>query len=124
MTLEPGADRCGFVGLREDGFEGRIDVVIGNAAGAEFAGDAETSLAAGIGVLARVVEGVAGVVEVALFAEAGDHAINVSFVFGAASEILAHFVDGVRAAHQGAKGGGVKLLLAGDFARRRAGAHA
>ena len=79
-------------------------MVVGKAASAEFTGNTETSLTSRIGVLAGVIQGVAGIVEVALFAQAGDHAINVILGFGAASEVLAHFVDRVRAAHQGAKG--------------------
>ena len=46
---------------------------VGNAAGAEFAHDAETSLAAELGVGAREVERVAGVVNVSVFAKARDH---------------------------------------------------
>ena len=78
MALEAGADGCGFVSLREDGVERGFDVAIGNAAGAELAGNAEAPLAARVGVLAGVIEGVAGVVEIVLFAQARDHAIDVS----------------------------------------------
>jgi hypothetical protein len=64
-----------------------------------------------IGVPAGEVEGVAGIVEIILLAEARDHAVNVFFIFSAAFEILAHFVNRMRAAHQGAESGGVKLTF-------------
>jgi hypothetical protein len=71
-SLDADANERGFVGFGEDGFEGGFDVLIGNAAGAKFAGDTEASLAAQFGVLVGVVQGVARVVEVVKFAESGD----------------------------------------------------
>lgn len=124
MALEARANGRGLVRFGEDCFESGVDVAIRNAASAEFAGDAKTSLATRIGVLASVVKGVAGVVEVALFAEAGDYAVDVIFAVRTTCKILAHFVNRVRAAHEGAKGSGVKLLLGRKLARRGMGTHA
>jgi hypothetical protein len=59
-----------------------------------------------------------------LFAEAGDYAIDVSFVFGATPEMLAHFVDRMRTAHQSSESTGVKFLFRRKLARRGMGAHA
>ena len=111
VSLEARADGRGLVGLGKDGVEGGFDVAVGYATSTEFAGDAEPSLAARISVLARVIEGVAGIVEVVLFTKAGNRAIDMIFGFGAAFEILPHFVNRVCATHQGTKGGGMKLSL-------------
>ena len=58
------ADQTRFVGFGEDGVHGGFDVAIGDAAGAQFAGDAEASLAAQLGVLGCEVQSVFGVVEI------------------------------------------------------------
>jgi hypothetical protein len=116
-ALEARADERGFVRFGEDGVERGFDVAVGNAAGAQFARDAKTPLAARLRVRASVVEGVAGVVEIVVLAQPGDDGRNEFGIFGAAAEVFAHFMDGVRAAHERAQGGGVKLLLGGEFAR-------
>ena len=58
----------GFVGGL---FDGGLDLGVGDAAGAEVAGDAEFALAADLGALAGELFGVAVVVEVAVFFQAG-----------------------------------------------------
>jgi len=116
-ALEARADEHGFVCLGEDGVKGGFDVAVGDAARAQLAGDAKASLAAGLRVLAGVVEGVAGVVEIFMLAQPGDDGRDEFEVFGAAVEVFAHFMDGVRAAHERAERGGVKLLLGREFAR-------
>jgi hypothetical protein len=93
LALETGADKRGFVGIGEGGGESGFDVAVGDAASAEFAGDPETPLAAGLGVMAGEFAGVAGVVEVIVFAEARDDGRDEVFIFGAALEVLLHFVD-------------------------------
>jgi hypothetical protein len=118
--LEAGANEIGFIGLGENGGEGRLDMTVGNAAGAQFAGDTKASLAAGLRVLAGVVERVAGIVEIFLLAKARDDPGNELVAFGAASEIVAHFVNRVGAPHEGAKRGGVELGFGGKLAGRRA----
>lgn len=107
---EASANERSFVGFGENGCERGVNVLGGNAASAEFAGDAEASVVR-VDAALRVIEGVASVVEVTEFAEAGDDARDQRFIFGAAGEVRAHFVDGVSAAHQGALGGEIELLL-------------
>lgn len=111
------ADQSGFVRFREDSLQGSFDVTVGNAARSQFARDAEASLAPQFCVLIRVVERVAGVVQIFQFAQARNDRRNGFFVFGAAVEVVLHFVDGVGAAHQGAERGGVEFLFGGKLAR-------
>jgi hypothetical protein len=122
-AFQSGADQRGFVGFGEDLRDGVIDVAVGNAACAEFADNAETSLAADFYVLGGVVQGVLGVIEVIELAEAGDYGGHQVFIFGAAFEVLLHLVDGMRAAHEGALGGHVELGFGYKFAGGAALAH-
>jgi len=46
LAAQARANQCGFVCLSENGVERCFDVAVGNATGAQFARDAETSLAA------------------------------------------------------------------------------
>ena len=94
-------------------------MLVRDAAAAEFARDAEFALAALLRMDARVVSRVTSVVEILKFFEFLEHAADVFFVFGASREVFAHFVDGVRAAHQGSQRGGVKVRLGGMLSRRR-----
>ena len=119
MAFEALADEGGFVCVGEDGIEGGFDVAVGDAASAEFSRDAESSLAAGLRVLASIIERELCVVEVILFAEARNYGCDGFFVLGAAREIFLHFVDRVGPAHQRTERGGVKLLVGGRFARGR-----
>jgi hypothetical protein len=89
--------------------DGSFDVGVGDAAGAEVTGDAEFALTADFGALAGELLGVAGVVDHAVFAEAGEHDLSEEFTGGAALEESFHFGDGVRAAHQGALSGFVQF---------------
>lgn len=64
------ANKRGLVGFGESDVESGFDVAVGHAAGAQLARDAETSLAARIRVDTGELEGIAGVIEITLFAEA------------------------------------------------------
>ena len=101
------------------GLDGGLDVGVGDAAGAEVAGDAKFSLAADFGALAGELLGVASVVELAVFLHAGHDDLGEEFVGGAAVEEALHFFDGMRAAHEGAEGDVVEFLLGVDFFRGR-----
>lgn len=96
-------------------FDGGLDVGVGNAAGAEVARDAEFSLATDLGALARELLRVASVVELAVFFHAGYDDLGEKLVGGAAIEQALHFFDGVGAAHEGAQGDVVEILLGVDF---------
>ena len=104
-------------------FDGGLDVGVGDAAGAEVAGDAEFALAADFGALAGELFSVAVIVEGAVFLEAGEDYLGEEVAAGAALEEFLHFVDGVRAAHQGAEGYvvefgfGVEFFGAGEHRR-------
>ena len=64
------------------------------------------------------IEGVARVVKIGALAELGDDARDEVRVIGAAREVIAHFVDRVRAAHQSAEGCGIEFFFGFEFARR------
>ena len=121
-ALDAGTHERGFIGFGEYSFQRRFDVPVRDAAGAEFARDAEFSLATLLRVDAGVVAGVARVVEVLHFLQFLQDGFDVFFIFGAAFEICAHFVDRVRTSHQSSQCGGVEFGFAGMFSRRR-GAH-
>jgi len=121
-ALEAGADEGGFVGFGEDGVERGFDVGVGDAAGAEFAGDAEAA-AVGMDAAAGEVEGVADVIEIVELAKARDDGGDEFYIFGAAFEIGAHVVERVGAAHKRALRGKVKLVLGREFRGRGAGTH-
>jgi len=110
-ALQAGADEFGFGSIGEHGLKGGVDVTIGHAAGTQLASDTETSLAASVGALAGKFKRVAGVIEIVVLAEPGDDLRDGVFVFRAALEIGTHFVDGMGAAHERAKSGGVQILL-------------
>lgn len=92
-------------------------MTIGNAAGAEVSRDAELALFADFGVGASKLFGVAGVVELAGFLEAGENDLGEEFGIGAAEKLRFHFVDGLSAAHKDAEGIVVEVLLGVEFAR-------
>jgi len=71
FALDALTDDGGFVGFGGGFGEGGLDVLVGYAAGAEVAGDAEFALFADFGALAGELFGVTGVVDLAIFAEAG-----------------------------------------------------
>src|SRR5262249_17774540 len=82
------ADEGSFV-LGISGFgDGGVDVAVGNAAGAEVACDAEFSLLSDLGALASELFGVAGVIELARFLEAGEDNLGEEFAVGAAEKLL------------------------------------
>ena len=66
--------------------------------------------------------GVAIVIELAVFLEAGHDYADEELVLGAAGEFLLHFVDGVGATHEGAEGYVVEFVFGVEFAG--AGEHA
>ena len=115
-ALEACTDERGFVSLDEDGFQGRFDVSVGDAAGAEIASDAVAPLTAQPSVVSGVLESVTPVVEVIQLAQARDDRRNQLFIFRAALEVLLHLVDRMRAAHQCALCGHVELMLGREFA--------
>ena len=119
LPFEALADQRNLVCVSEGGVERRLDVTVGNAASAQLAGDAKTSLAAQLRMVAREVERVTRIVKISLFAKPRDHDRNQVFVVGSALEILLHLVNRMRAAHQRAQRGSVEVLLGGKFARRR-----
>jgi hypothetical protein len=115
-ALNAAAEEAALVGFAGEFLEGGVDVAAGDAAGAEFAGDAERALAAIGGAVAGELAGVAGVVEIAAVLEAGEDAANGRFLTGPPLEVFPHIGDGVGAAGQRADGGGVELILGGEAA--------
>src|ERR1700735_928280 len=63
-AFNPRANQRGFVGFGEDGLQGCVDGAAGNTARSQFTGDAKATLTAQFCVLIRVIERVAGVVEI------------------------------------------------------------
>ena len=84
--------------------------------GAQFAGNAEASLAPKLGVLGCVVQREFCVIEIIEFAQARDHRRDEFFIFGATFEMLFHFGDGEGSAHEGALRGHVELDVGGELA--------
>jgi hypothetical protein len=115
-TLEAVADERGLVGISEDGGERCVDVLIGNATASKLACDAETALATGLRMMTGVFEGVASIVEIVQFPQTGDHGRDEVFFFGAAFEVLLHFVNRKRAAHKSPLGGHIELVLCAKLA--------
>ncbi len=114
-ALDDFADQGGFVGLGENLRDGGFDVLVGHTALAKFASDAMASLAAYFGAGAGELERIAFIVDHLFLLEAGQDALGRCGFFGAALEIEAHFKSGMRAAHEGAEGGGVKGFVAREF---------
>ena len=123
MPLEAGAHRRCLVRLGKDGIERGFDVAVGNAAAAQLSRDTEATLPAGLCVMANVFKRVAGVVKILLLAEARDNGGNRLLILGAAPKVIAHLVNGVRAAHQCTDSRRVQLLLGFKLARRGTGTH-
>jgi hypothetical protein len=115
-ALETCADEHGFVCIREHGGNRSVDVHVGNSTASKFAYYAEAALAAGLRVMPSVFEGIASVVKVIELAEAREDRRDQVFIFGAAFEVLLHFVDRIGTAHEGALGGHVELVLGAEFA--------
>ncbi len=119
--MTDGGALSGFIGGI---FDGGLDVSVGDAAGAEIAGDAEFALAADLGALANELFGVAGVVDHTVFLEACDDDLGEEIATGAALEEFSNFVDGVGAAHEGAEGDvvefgfGVELAGLGEHEKK------
>ena len=110
--MADGGTLGGFVGGL---FDGGLDVGVGDAAGAEVAGDAEFAMAADLGALAGELFGVAVVVEGAVFLQAGEDYLGEEVAAGSALEEFLHLVYGVRAAHQGAEGYVVEFGFGVEF---------
>jgi hypothetical protein len=119
---------CAFEALANDGGlvgffgglgEGGFDVAVGDAAGAEVAGDTEFALAANFGALASELFGETLVVDHFGPLETVHDGSKEFVVFGAAAEELLHFMDGVGAAHEGAKGGLVQFCFGFHLSRLR-----
>jgi hypothetical protein len=109
FTFDALANESDFVVLLGVFFEGGFDVAVGNAAGAEVAGDAEAALAADFRALASELFGVASVVDQAFAFEAVDCGCDELVIVSTVGEGLLHFVDGMRAAHEDAGGGGIEV---------------
>ena len=117
LPLKTRPDQRALVGFREHRIERRLDVAIGHPAGAKFACNAETALAARVGMLAGIGKRVLRIVEIVLLSQTRDHGRDDIRILGPAFEILAHLVNGMRAARQCAQREGVQLLFSGYFAR-------
>src|SRR5262249_5812702 len=115
VAFEAFAQERSFVRVAENRVEGCFDVMIGDAAGAKFPRDAETALSAGLGVLPRVVGSEFRVVEVILFAKTRDNGPDGVLLLDKTLEVLLHFVNGVRAAHQGSQRRSVEFFAGDDF---------
>jgi len=124
FALDALADDGGSVGFVGGFRQGGLDMFIGDAAGAEIAGYAELALFADFGALAGELFGVAGVVELAGFSEAGQNDLCEEFARGAALKFFLHLLLGVGAAHQRAEGDvvefgfGIELAGLAEHSRR------
>ena len=92
-------------------------MLVGNAAGAEFAGYAIFALMADFGALAGKLFGVAGVVDQATLFQARNYFLDKVLIRGLADEGFFHFGDGMGAAHEDFYGGFVEGGLGVDGAR-------
>jgi hypothetical protein len=110
------ANDGGFVMFLSVFGEGGVNVLIGYAAGAQVAGDAKFALMADFGALADELFGVARVVEETVSLEAVHDGFNELIVVGAVREGSLHFMDGVGAAHEDARSGGVEIGFGFDVA--------
>lgn len=117
------ANHGGGIGLRGGFFESGIDLRVGDAAGAQFAGDAELALLAGLGAIAGELPGVGLVVEAAGFLEAGENDADQEIVASVAGEFLLHFLHGMGAAHERAQGDVVEFFFGFELAGTGAGEH-
>jgi hypothetical protein len=115
------AHEGGFVGFSEDGLQGGVDVTIRDAPPAKLTGDAEAALTAELRVLPGIFQGVARIVKISSFAQAGDDAADKFGNLRTTRQVVLHFVDGVCATHESAQGERVKVLLSGNLFR--GGAH-
>ncbi|HKW56427.1 MAG TPA: hypothetical protein VJN42_03635 [Candidatus Acidoferrum sp.] len=111
FAVETLADEGGLVVVLSVCGEGGLDVLVGNAACAEIASDAEWALAADFGALASELFGEAGVIEMTFAFEQVNYQLDEFAVVGAPREMLLHFVNGVSAAHEGAEG----VVVEGGF---------
>ena len=119
LALDALTDDGGFVMGFGRFSKGSVYVAVGHAASAEIASDTEFALFADFSALARELFGVTGVVELARFFESGKDDLCEDFRIGTAQEFRFHFVDGVGATHQDAKGVGVEVLFVVELARPR-----
>jgi len=117
------ADHGGGIVVRRGLFESGINLRVGNAAGAQFAGDAELALLAGFGAVTGELPGVDFVVEAAGFLEAGEDDANQEIVARVAGQLFPHFLHGMSAAHERAEGDVVEFLFGFELAGAGAGEH-
>jgi hypothetical protein len=107
----------GALGFGIGGFGySRVDMLVGDATGAQVAGDAVFALAANVGALADELFSVAGIVNQAVLFEAADNFFYEIFIRSAANEGLFHFVHGMGPAHEDLDGGFVEGGLRVDGA--------
>jgi hypothetical protein len=103
--------RIGSVG------DGGVDVVVGNAAGAQIAGDAEFAVPADFRALAHKLFGVPRIVKLAVFFKARHHDLDQEFIVSSPRQHLLHFMHGVSPPHQRADGNFVEFLFGCELAR-------
>ncbi len=92
-------------------------MAVGNAAGAEIAGDAEFSLLAGLGALTGELFRILGVVDHAVFFQTRHHHLDQQLVIAAALQLALHLMHRMRAAHQRPHRHLIQLLFGFELAR-------
>jgi len=117
------AHHGGGIGFGCGGFQCRVDVRVGDTAGAEFAGNAELALLARLRAVAGELLCVACVVELAVFLEASHNHADQQVVARVARKLFQHFLDGVCAPHQSAESDLVEFLFGVELARAGTGEH-
>lgn len=117
FALDALANERGFVVLEGIFGESSFDVLVGNAAGAKVARNAEFALAANFGALTGELFGEACVVEEAVVLEALDDGPDERIVVGTMGEGSLELVDRMSAAGEDADGGVVKIGFGVDAAR-------
>ncbi len=116
-ALQARPHQSALVQLLKNRRQRRFDVTVREAASAQIARDAEATLTTCLRVAARVVERVAGVVQIIVLLEPLEHRPHAGLILGAALEQLTHLVDRMRTAHQRTQRDGVELR----FRRKLAG---
>jgi hypothetical protein len=116
-ALQSRADHCSFVGFSKSCFESRVDVGIRHAPAPKLASDTEAPLPAPLSMLPGIIESIAGVIEIAAFAEPRDDGRDSFVIVSPAREIASHFINRMGAPHQRTKRSRVKLWLGMDFSR-------
>jgi hypothetical protein len=117
--LDHFAHKSSLVHIGEDLRKGRIDVPVGNAAPAQFLGNASPPLAAHAGAGTGKIERVSRIIDQLFFFQTSHHAAHSVGLERAALKIRTQLKSGMRAAHQRAQRRGVKFAFARFFLRLR-----